>query len=402
MINSKAKNMNHHSLNDCISEYFKSEIVSDYEYEKTKTSILKLSDPSNYPGILFFQLKRFTFNEDGWFTKNDSCVEFNLELCFFKKQYNLHSFIIHKGSLESGHYHIYIRKDDHWVHCDDKKVYKTENILNVINRYYGDAINDNPNQNNCNFIETDHNNGHRSSKGNAYILIYMKQGSHDSHALQTEVVEHKNTKLLNKKRAKSKIMCQKHIYNENGRESMVIKKTFLIDPRSRGDQIINTLFPMSIIKNHNLHEFNASTHHLCFLDQDKTPIYISEFSKYDVNDLINNQSLKFAVFPRKNDEADKINIFVKLKNEAGILPQNLTSPFHLIADSSDQILQVIKNFLKDKHLIEKYSHTPKLILQREEENKVPIFINNSKLKLLDKPQSLRDKNISVIVFLKEK
>mmetsp|Transcript_33461 Transcript_33461/g.54364 ORF Transcript_33461/g.54364 Transcript_33461/m.54364 type:complete len:134 (+) Transcript_33461:493-894(+) len=104
------------------------------------------------PPTLTFQLKRFCQQPSTkrWY-KNKSHISFpldGLDLSAFSKQqqtkmaiekngektgssfsypqlYDLYSVIVHKGTLENGHYICYIRKKSQWYKCDDSIVMMT-------------------------------------------------------------------------------------------------------------------------------------------------------------------------------------------------------------------------------------------------------------------------------------
>mmetsp|Transcript_12334 Transcript_12334/g.18401 ORF Transcript_12334/g.18401 Transcript_12334/m.18401 type:complete len:624 (-) Transcript_12334:65-1936(-) len=139
------------SLHECLKKYVAKEILgkADQVYCprcQTYTTCSKQMRVERLPPTLSFQLKRFSQNpvNKRWF-KINSYVSFPLdglnlssymyhgdekengkksEENYNPELYDLGSVIVHKGTLENGHYICYIRRKNQWYKCDDSIVTK--------------------------------------------------------------------------------------------------------------------------------------------------------------------------------------------------------------------------------------------------------------------------------------
>ena len=148
-------NKNKEKLNDCLSEYFKEEVIKDKDTicDKCKSKNIKMSkklDIVILPPVLTIHIKRFEGNGDKINTK----ISFNLELDLEKfinneknndiyndnnfymnkfLKYELFATVVHQGSsIRGGHYFAVVKRKDEWFICDDESVSKC-NEKNALN-----------------------------------------------------------------------------------------------------------------------------------------------------------------------------------------------------------------------------------------------------------------------------
>lgn len=138
-INDEARN-----LDECLTEYFKDDVISDWKCEKCNgnncSRDVKLWTAPNY---LIIHLKRFKNDESNVITKNTQFIDFpinNLDITKYicnKKNdsnnyiYDLYAVNHHSGDLTSGHYWASCRNlDEHWYVFNDGNVSRcnTNNI----------------------------------------------------------------------------------------------------------------------------------------------------------------------------------------------------------------------------------------------------------------------------------
>ena len=130
--NSKAKEEDEISLNDCLKLFTKEEELVDIQCEKCKKKTLfkKTLEIERLPKYLVLVLKRFKYILTNSI-KIQNLIKFpidDLPLQNYVSQkdinykYNLFGIINHSGSLEWGHYNSYFKVNDSWVCYDDSHV----------------------------------------------------------------------------------------------------------------------------------------------------------------------------------------------------------------------------------------------------------------------------------------
>lgn len=90
----------------------------------TKRKIRIAKSPKN----LIIHLKRFNTEVKGktvYLSKNNTLVDFPETLCKFNKTYHLSSVVCHTGSLVSGHYFTFNKKNNEWFLFNDANVSKS-------------------------------------------------------------------------------------------------------------------------------------------------------------------------------------------------------------------------------------------------------------------------------------
>lgn len=181
------------NIYESFNEYTKEEILEgDDKYEagdlgkqRAKKGIRFLE----FPNVMILQLKRFEYN-----MKKDIMDKINDYFEFYEEidlknyvsdtnknssdedyKYTLHSIVIHKGSMNNGHYYAYIRPDtsDNWYHFNDESVRQADKYevfksnfggFNKIYRHKDKGVIAEFNQ------RTD---------ASAYILVYIKNSLRD-------------------------------------------------------------------------------------------------------------------------------------------------------------------------------------------------------------------------------
>lgn len=131
------------SLYDCIESYFKSTISEDYKCETCKSDNVSINSKIHHsPMNLIVQLKRFSINECGYFTKNNKNISIPIELNInkythdSKASYKLSGVVCHSGSLRGGHYTALTKdpRNDSWNNYNDSSVNNIKEIKNVLNQ----------------------------------------------------------------------------------------------------------------------------------------------------------------------------------------------------------------------------------------------------------------------------
>jgi ubiquitin C-terminal hydrolase len=128
-----AENNNHQALatfEQCLKEYTKEEILSDYDIPGCKKQIKLL----HAPPFIIFSLKRFRFTLTGQAIKLEHGVSipFTLDLKPYIKErketapYNLIAAIKQMGTAQGGHYIAYVRYGTSWYYCNDSQIAPTE------------------------------------------------------------------------------------------------------------------------------------------------------------------------------------------------------------------------------------------------------------------------------------
>lgn len=118
-----------------ISNFFKEEelkIQTNCIICGIKQEVNKITEIFEYPKILNFHIKLFTFNNKK-LSKLSEKIEFPLKFKFNNNyKYKLIGLVNHSGSLNSGHYTSFIFKED-WFYCNDSYINKVseEEVLNA-------------------------------------------------------------------------------------------------------------------------------------------------------------------------------------------------------------------------------------------------------------------------------
>lgn len=110
----------HDSIQASLQHFFQLETLSEALHCKccnTNTQWTKKIDLLNYPQILCFHIKRFTY--DGVAKKNNLDVLLNESLNLKGNKYDLLGFVCHIGNMKYGHYMSYIKLNDIWYKQDD-------------------------------------------------------------------------------------------------------------------------------------------------------------------------------------------------------------------------------------------------------------------------------------------
>ncbi|XP_052128344.1 putative ubiquitin carboxyl-terminal hydrolase 50 [Frankliniella occidentalis] len=121
------------ALSDCLRSHCKENFLTDSKCDFCKkvgtlrTTLLF----GRVPKVFVIQLGRFVQRSPTHFHKNNAAVEFeqNLNLADYvveglqtQTSYSLVGVTNHSGSLQSGHYTSFIRKNDRWYEFDDSRV----------------------------------------------------------------------------------------------------------------------------------------------------------------------------------------------------------------------------------------------------------------------------------------
>lgn len=137
-----------------------------------------------FPKVLMFQLKRFEYNPiRDYMEKINENFEFPNELVLDKYifqdnmkeipeyEYVLHSVVVHKGSIDRGHYYAYIRPEnnDQWYNFNDEIVRKAE-LFEVFSNNYGGSSKLYRHKEKGIINEIN-----QKSDGNAYLLVYIRK-----------------------------------------------------------------------------------------------------------------------------------------------------------------------------------------------------------------------------------
>lgn len=127
---------------DCFNNYFSTEILKnenkvECEHCKIKTETKKVLSMWRFPKILIIHLKRYIQQPNGFYSRNNSLVEFSPELIFRDKNenkrikfiYDLTCVVNHFGmSPMGGHYTSIVKHNESdqydWIHIDDSTIYK--------------------------------------------------------------------------------------------------------------------------------------------------------------------------------------------------------------------------------------------------------------------------------------
>ena len=185
-------------IEECFDHYFKNEEIEEYEHKGKICEAIKIGNVSKYPKLLFLHLKRFMFNKnDSSFEKCNNKVSFSDDLVikhFNNKSYSLHSIIIHEGDLTSGHYFCYIKKQDnekkdYWIKCNDSKINKVTNPIEIYDMNYGGNIFklDSFVDNQLPEVVVSYKEIITQSNRNAYILVYREEFTDFLFELENEI-----------------------------------------------------------------------------------------------------------------------------------------------------------------------------------------------------------------------
>lgn len=143
------------------------------------------------PPILQLQLKRFQYDANtGSMVKINDRFEFpeSLDLSKFlgqKQVYNLHSVLVHSGTMMGGHYYAYIRPDGkHWYKFDDNIVTQVDQSVAIAGSFGSSSVGEDtgsyyklPSK-----LPSYHGFKRQAvapSSSSAYMLVYIRQGSDD-------------------------------------------------------------------------------------------------------------------------------------------------------------------------------------------------------------------------------
>ena len=121
------KNKQYQSIEDCFDLFFEKEFLEDPLSCRVcggPQNFIKNYEINKLPYVLILSLKRFKFNENNNF-KLKQFIQYptnNFELK--NKKYDLFGVVYHYGSINSGHYVCTIKHNNHWILCDDRRVYE--------------------------------------------------------------------------------------------------------------------------------------------------------------------------------------------------------------------------------------------------------------------------------------
>ncbi|KAF7683678.1 Ubiquitin carboxyl-terminal hydrolase 16 [Astathelohania contejeani] len=115
------------SIQDCISEYLKEEVLRDSNVWKcdkcgSMGGSSKKIDLLEYPNVLVIHLARFIDNRN----KDTREVKIGDILKIENVQYRLSGMVYHSGTLKYGHYISESNRNGLWYHFDDTTVYKID------------------------------------------------------------------------------------------------------------------------------------------------------------------------------------------------------------------------------------------------------------------------------------
>jgi ubiquitin carboxyl-terminal hydrolase 7 len=110
--------------------------------------------------------------------------ETNSEDCL----YSLHSVVVHKGNINSGHYYAFIKPtiEDSWLKFNDESVRPASKVEALQNNFGGVFIN-------YTLLEKDIFENKSLNDSNAYILIYIQNSSRSSILQPLDLITDVNT-----------------------------------------------------------------------------------------------------------------------------------------------------------------------------------------------------------------
>jgi ubiquitin C-terminal hydrolase len=103
--------------------------------EKHKVRVMRTQTPTYLPLILVVHIKRFTSK-----AKLDSFVDYPLDLDLSRytgrpnDTYALFGVMLHSGNLDSGHYTVFLKSGDSWLHFNDASVRHVKSLDEIIHR----------------------------------------------------------------------------------------------------------------------------------------------------------------------------------------------------------------------------------------------------------------------------
>ena len=123
------KEENYQSIKDCWDLFFTEEVLEEPPYCSKCRSFEKTTKKysmNKFPYVLTLALKRFKFNQSGYF-KLKQMITYPIELELENKKYELYGVINHYGEVNGGHYTAIIKnRAKEWIMCNDSRVYKIE------------------------------------------------------------------------------------------------------------------------------------------------------------------------------------------------------------------------------------------------------------------------------------
>ena len=115
------------TLKEGLEKYFAAEKIEDYNCEKCKERVTceKSIIPMTSPKYLYINLKRFAYNMKlNRKTKIQKLIDFDEELEYNGKTYELISIINHLGGIRGGHYTSFNKLGEQWYTADDETISK--------------------------------------------------------------------------------------------------------------------------------------------------------------------------------------------------------------------------------------------------------------------------------------
>lgn len=113
------------TLKEAMDNYFTPEIIQDYNCDKCdeRVECEKSIIPITSPKYLYINLKRFSYNARfDRMVKINKMINFDEELEYDGKTYELISIVNHMGNINRGHYTSFNKFDEKWYEADDETI----------------------------------------------------------------------------------------------------------------------------------------------------------------------------------------------------------------------------------------------------------------------------------------
>jgi ubiquitin C-terminal hydrolase len=123
------KNKQYQSIKDCFELFFEKELLEDPLSCRVcggPQYFFKNYEINRLPYVLILSLKRFKYNENNNFKLKQLITYPIFDFELKDKKYDLFGVINHYGGINSGHYTCYIKHNNKWIACDDRRVYEIE------------------------------------------------------------------------------------------------------------------------------------------------------------------------------------------------------------------------------------------------------------------------------------